>query len=244
MLEYLIISIAINLVMFIPAYLLKTDKLTDLSYSLSFITLICAGFILNDFGIGRIILSCFVLLWAFRLGGFLFIRIHNWKRDKRFDGIREHFLKFLKFWILQGVSVWIILLSAILVFDKTIIFNNIAYAGAFIWLMGLLIESTADIQKYRYKQKGFITTGLWSISRHPNYFGEILIWIGIYVFCYSTLVGIEKLIGLVSPLYISFLLIFVTGLPPLEKRAEKKWGKDKKYQKYKEKTAKLIPWIW
>ena len=187
-----------------------------------------------------------VILWGLRLGSFLFIRINYSKKDKRFDGIRESFKKFLKFWSLQGVSVWIILIPFFL-FMRTES-NSVFWVGLFVWLIGLLIESVADIQKFLFslkdKNKGeFIKSGIWKYSRHPNYFGEILCWFGIYLFVFPSLNLIQLLIGLISPIYISSLLIFFTGIPKLEEYADKKWGDRDDYQEYKENTNKLIPWF-
>ncbi len=241
---YLIAALGINIIMFIPGYLFKTDKLTDLSYSLTFIALISISALLNEFSKTKIILLSMILIWALRLGIFLFIRIQKMKYDKRFDGIRESFLKFLKFWTLQGLAVWVILLPALFFMLGNP--NKIFWAGLIIWATGLILESIADLQKYKFNQNNkdaFINTGLWKYSRHPNYFGEILCWIGIYTFTFTSLNLTQKLIGLASPLFIMFLLLFITGLPPLEKAADAKWGKQKTYKEYKRKTSILIPWI-
>ncbi|MFP4656189.1 MAG: DUF1295 domain-containing protein [Candidatus Woesearchaeota archaeon] len=103
------------------------------------------------------------------------------------------------------------------------------------------IESFSDFQKLTFKKqpknKGrFIKSGLWKYSRHPNYFGEILCWIGVYVFC-----GVWMW-GLISPIFITTMLLFVSGIPLLEKKADEKWGGSREYQKYKHETPILIPW--
>ena len=211
--HYLLISLGINILMFIPAFKFKTDKLTDLSYALSFIILVLLVLILAPFSILNLVVALMVVAWGLRLGGFLFIRIRKIKKDKRFDGMRESFFKFLRFWVLQGMSVWIILLAALLFLispDK-----NVCWLGFVIWLVGLLVEATADLQKSKFRQleqnKGkFIQSGLWKYSRHPNYFGEILCWLGIYVFVFPALGLSYKLIGLLSPLYIIILLLLLS----------------------------------
>ncbi|MDZ7796416.1 MAG: DUF1295 domain-containing protein [Candidatus Marinimicrobia bacterium] len=108
--HYLIAAVGINILMFIPAYLFKTDKFTDLSYSLTFIILMIIAWILQPFSVENTLVTAMVVIWGLRLGTFLFVRIGKMKRDKRFDGIRESFFKFFQFWVLQGISVWIILL--------------------------------------------------------------------------------------------------------------------------------------
>lgn len=244
--HYLLIALGINIVMFIPAFKFKTDKLTDLSYSLTFIILITLTLILSNFTLSKLILTLMIIVWGLRLGIFLFIRIRKMKKDKRFDGMRESFFRFLKFWVLQGLAVWVILIPSLFFIDSKI--NEIVWMGFIVWFLGLIIESIADVQKYIFKQDKknkdkFIQTGLWRYSRHPNYFGEILCWVGIYIFVFNSLTMLQEIIALVSPLFIIILLLFVTGLPMLEKYSNKKWGKQKDYQEYKRKTSILIPWI-
>jgi steroid 5-alpha reductase family enzyme len=120
--------------------------------------------------------------------------------------------------------------------------------GILVWIVGFFFESVADQQKYLFKKslgnKGkWIASGLWKYSRHPNYFGEILCWVGIYIFTTSALSGYSLLVGLISPLFIAGLLIFVTGIPPLERYADKTWGKNKDYLEYKRRTSVLVPWF-
>ncbi len=243
---YLIIALGINILLFIPAFIFKTDKLTDLSYSLSFIILTIIATLFNPFSSINLILTIMVIIWALRLGIFLFIRIKKMKKDKKFDNMRNSFGKFLGFWLLQGLTVWIILIPTLLFINNQ---NKYIYlAGIVIWLLGLIIETIADIQKFKFKQdkknkEKFINIGIWKYSRHPNYFGEILCWAGIYVCVFLSFNTLNQLLTLVSPLFIIVLLLFVTGLPPLEKYADKKWGKTKEYQKYKKQTSILIPWF-
>ncbi len=121
-----------------------------------------------------------------------------------------------------------------------------AYAGFFVWMLGLTIEAVSDKQKYSFinnpENKGkWVNVGLWKYSRHPNYFGEILLWIGVYLFTLSGLTFYQAALGLLGPMYIAALIIFVSGIPLLEKSAEKKWGTDTRYQEYKKNTSILIP---
>lgn len=244
--HYLLISIGINLLMFIPAFIFKTDKLTDISYALTFIIMVVAALIVSGLSAPALILALMVIAWGLRLGIFLFVRIGKMKKDRRFDGVRESFPKFVQFWVLQGLSVWVILVPALLFIIGR--HTSVCWLGLLIWLIGLLVEAFADIQKYRFKQDKknkakFISTGLWRYSRHPNYFGEILCWLGIYLFVFRGFAALNKLFALISPLYITILLLFVTGLPQLEKYADQKWGKAKEYKEYKRKTSILIPWF-
>lgn len=244
------LAILINVIMFIPAYFFRTDVLTDLSYGLTFIVLAFLILILNSFAIGKLILFIMVLVWGLRLALFLFKRIRKIKKDSRFDRIRGSFFKFLGFWLLQGFTVWIILIPTLIYLDADYVSVSVAsLMGFFIWISGLLVEAVADNQKFAFKNnpknKGkWIESGLWRYSRHPNYFGEMLCWIGIYFYTLPvlSLSVLHTLIGLVSPLYIIFILRFVTGVPKLEKGADAKYGKYKGYRDYKKRTSMIILW--
>lgn len=245
----LIISLVIQVFLFVPAYLLKTDKLTDLSYSLTFVILAGLMFVRSDQDILKLILFLMITAWGFRLGYYLVKRIWKIGKDKRFDEIRIDLKKFLGFWLFQGAVVPLILLPSMYFFNSDPEPSFVLILGHIVWLFGFLIETFSDIQKYNFinnpKNKGkWVDTGLWKISRHPNYFGEILCWVGIYIFTFTSLYGNQKLIALVSPLTISVLLLFVSGIPMLEKNADKKWGSNKNYQKYKKETAVLVPYIY
>jgi steroid 5-alpha reductase family enzyme len=235
LIESLLFSLGFNLVMFLFAFTFKTDKLTDLSYSLTFIFLALYILLTQSLSDGYLILLGMVFLWALRLGSFLTKRIHRQGKDDRFDGMRESFFRFLGFWVLQAITVWIVLIPVFL-FD-----HIVSWFGLIIWVVGMCIESIADFQKYIFKNntknhQKFIKSGLWKYSRHPNYFGEILCWVGVYVF------SSVWLWGLISPLFIAFLLIFVSGIPLLEEKAQRNWGMKKSYIKYKQETSLLIPW--
>ncbi len=242
------VSFAINYTLFLIAFRNKTDKLTDLSYAITFISLTFFGMLtMREVSIYAWILAAMLIMWAVRIGTFLFARIRKTGVDHRFDDKRDSFWKFGGFWTLQAITVWVVMLSSLLFFDaESEPTWWLALFGVAIWAKGLIIESVADIQKYNFtqnkKNKGqFIDIGLWSRSRHPNYFGEILVWIGVYVFAVSALDGVNQLIAAISPLFITAMLLFVSGIPLLEKGADERWGKDKNYQQYKKNTPILVP---
>ncbi|MCX6249587.1 MAG: DUF1295 domain-containing protein [Bacteroidetes bacterium] len=245
----LIISVGFNLVLFIPAYRFKTDHLTDISYALTFIGLAFFGFVKNTSTLPSVMLYLMILLWAGRLGVFLFSRIRKIGRDKRFDGMRENFWLFGRFWLLQGITVWVILIPAIFFFTApSTTLSFLSLPGFLIWLAGLLAETIADLQKYRFStnlsDRGkWIETGLWKFSRHPNYLGEIMVWTGVYLFVLPGLSTVHAWIGLTGPVFIALLLIFVSGIPILEKSADKKWGDRDDYLEYKKRVGVLVPKI-
>lgn len=242
------LAVAVNLLLFLVAYRYRTDKLTDISYALTFMLLAAIGLMHSNHSLPAWILAAMIFIWAIRLGGFLLIRIWHTGRDKRFDAMRSHFWSFGKFWLAQGLSVWFILIAPLEGF-RTLHTNFPLWSigGIAVWCIGLVIETTADLQKYRFSHQPknkdhWIHTGVWSWSRHPNYFGEMLIWIGAYLFVVPLLPMAAVLVGVLSPLFIISLLLFVSGLPPLEKSADSRWGKNPKYQDYKRHTSILIPW--
>jgi steroid 5-alpha reductase family enzyme len=241
-------SIGVNLVMFVPAYIKQTDTLTDISYASTFGALVCWLYFTSDVTAPKTILFMLILAWALRLGSFLFIRIRRMKVDHRFDGMRESWPKFLRFWLLQGVSVFIVMLNSMLFLngDGARELSAIFLFGIVVSISGLVLEGLADSQKSAYYKTGaklWPDSGLWRRSRHPNYLGEMMMWSGIYIATFGYMGRSEKLAGLISPLYIICLLLFVSGLPMLEKAADKKWGDLKNYKEYKRRTGKILPKI-
>lgn len=241
------ISLAINILMFLIAFKLKSDKLTDISYALTFISLVALYLFERTYDNAYpLVVSWIVLVWAVRIGGFLLMRVMKKGKDKRFDGMRESFTRFGRFWLGQAITVWILMVPVLLTTDYGGDITRLSMIGFGVWLIGLLIESLADAQKWSFSQnpnnKGqWIHSGIWKYSRHPNYFGEITVWIGVYLFAYPALVGNDKLIGLASPVFIALLLLFASGVPILEKSADKRWGDLPEYKRYKKRTSLLIP---
>jgi steroid 5-alpha reductase family enzyme len=239
-------ALAVQAVFFIFAAAFKTDKVTDLSYGLSFVILAVALLIEARGGtVPQLVLSLMVVLWGARLAAYLLYRIVRMKRDPRFDGVRERFWAFAKFWLLQGVAVWVIMLPVTLWFVRPGPGSWRMVAGFLVWLAGLVIESTADLQKFREKSRPggasrWVSRGLWRYSRHPNYFGELLCWWGVFVFVAGDLSGWSWL-GVAGPLAITALLLFVTGIPTLEASARRKWGTDPGYAEYRRRTRLLVP---
>lgn len=242
----LIVSLVINGGMFVIAYKFRSDKLTDASYALSFIVLALVAFLYSPKNLFAIVALALVCIWALRIGGFLLYRVIRSGRDKRFDGIRENFWQFGKFWLGQAVTVWVLMFPATMGLLSGASFNAIMLVGVGIWCAGFIIETLADVQKYRFTSdvahKGqWIDSGVWRYSRHPNYFGEIMIWIGVYFYNFFALSPSARLVGALSPIVITILLLFVSGIPILEKEADRRWGSQRAYQDYKKHTSLLIP---
>lgn len=242
----LLIALGINMIMFIPAFIWKTDKLTDISYAVTFATIAVAEFFIGGASWTHAILLALVLVWAFRLGGFLLIRVMKTGKDARFDAMRQNFWKFSGFWILQGITVFVVMVPSIyFLTQRTTAVNTVSWIGFGIAMLGIIIESIADWQKFQFSNNPsntgkWIASGIWSYSRHPNYLGEMMMWIGVYLFTVSSMTTVHTIIGLVSPLYIIGLITLVSGIPILEKTADARWGNDPAYRAYKKQTSILF----
>ena len=233
---------------FIPAYLLQSERFFDLTGSITFILVTIMAILFAPVVDGRsILLLALVLIWAIRLGTFLFRRIHRAGKDARFDRIKPSFISFFYTWTLQGLWVTFTLaaaLAAIVTITRQEL-GVFALIGFLVWVFGFFIEVVADVQKSSFNsnpknRNTFIHTGLWARSRHPNYFGEIVLWIGVAVIALPILRG-WLWACLISPVFVTLLLTRVSGVPMLEKKAEKKWGGRKDYEAYKKRTPMLIP---
>jgi steroid 5-alpha reductase family enzyme len=243
-----LIIVAIQIVFFIFASALKTDKVTDLSYSMTFVAMALILLFSNArYALPQLLIALFITVWGLRLGGYLFSRIIRLKKDDRFDGIRENPLSFAGFWFLQAITIWIVLLpiTVVLSMRSALSVSALTWVGAAVWGLGFVIETAADAQKYKFRNdpsnKGkWIDRGLWRLSRHPNYFGEMLCWWGLFLIASPYLEGMLML-SIFSPIFITFMLLFVTGVPTVEKKAEEKYGDNPEFLVYKNRTSLLVP---
>lgn len=245
------LAFLIQWLVFIPSYMRQTEKFFDLTGSLTYISIVTLALVLSkEVDLRTIVLWALVVIWASRLGTFLFRRIRREGKDDRFDELKPSFLRFLNVWTVQGLWVTFTMAAALVVIttSKRVGFDIFAIIGLLIWIFGFSMEALADMQKNRFNanpaNKGkFIQTGLWSRSRHPNYFGEIVIWIGVAVIALPVLQGWQW-VALISPLFVTLLLTRVSGVPLLEKKSDAKWGGQPDYEAYKQRTPVLIPRLW
>lgn len=243
-----VLAFAIQWVAFVPAYLLESERFFDLVGSVTYITVAAVVVYLAPQASARsFLLLALTGIWALRLGTYLARRVHRAGKDGRFDEIKVSFVRFLNAWTLQGLWVVLTLGAGLAAMTATsrLPLDAWALAGALVWVLGFTFEVVADLQKSRFRADPanadrFIRNGLWAWSRHPNYFGEIVLWVGVALIAYPVLGG-WQLVTLISPVFVALLLTKVSGIPLLEKRAEEKWGGQPDYEAYKANTPVLVP---
>ena len=243
-----LLAYGINWVVFVPSSLAKTEHYFDLTGSVTYVSVVAGALLLSkELDARSLIVGAMVMIWALRLGSFLFRRVRRDGRDGRFDEIKVDPLRFFMTWTIQGL--WVLLTVACALAIITGIEREeigwVAIVGIVVWVTGFAIEVIADRQKSAFKrdtanQGRFISSGLWAWSRHPNYFGEIVLWTGIAVMALPVLSG-WRWVTLISPVFVVLLLTKVSGIPMLEARAEKRWGGEKEFQRYLANTPVLVP---
>ena len=238
----------LNWLAFIPAFMIQTEKFYDITGTITYITATIIALTLSEnIDVRSMLLAGLVIVWATRLGTFLFRRIHQVGKDVRFDTIKPDFFRFLNTWTLQAIWVTFTASSALIAIttSKREELGAFAIIGLIVWIIGFSIEVISDYQKDQFRKnpdnKGkFIREGLWSRSRHPNYFGEIVLWIGVTIIAIPVLQGWQW-VAMISPIFVTLLLTKISGVPMLEAKAEKKWGGQEDYETYKSQTPLLIP---
>ena len=248
-LNAVILAFLIQWVAYIPAYLLQTEKFYDLTGSLTYLTVIWFVYLssnqVGEVNFQNLIVTVLISIWAIRLGSFLFSRIHKDGEDKRFRSIKTSPSQFFMTWTLQGMWVSICSMCAITGISSSegLVLNPLFYLGFILFLIGFSIEVIADHQKTVFRaikenKDKFISTGLWSKSQHPNYFGEILLWSSIAIMSFSSLSGTQYL-TMISPIFTYVLLVYISGVRMLDDMGNKKWGHLEEYKQYKQNTPVL-----
>ena len=248
--QAVMLAFLIQWIAYIPAYIFQTEKFYDLTGSLSYLTVIWFVFFssnnLSGLNIQNLIVVTLISIWAIRLGTFLFGRIHKDGEDKRFRTIKTSASQFFMTWTLQGMWVSICTMCAITAISSSqgIIANALFYLGLAFFIVGFAIEVVSDQQKSAFRavpenKEKFITSGLWSKSQHPNYFGEILLWSAIALLSISSLNGTQYL-TLISPIFTYVLLVYISGVRMLDDMGNKKWGHLEEYTEYKKNTPTLF----
>ncbi|MFT7090882.1 MAG: steroid 5-alpha reductase family enzyme [Candidatus Azotimanducaceae bacterium] len=240
-----VLALAAQWVVYVPSQIARTEHYYDLTGSLTYISvtifaLVAAG----NFDLRSLLVAALCLIWAGRLGSFLFLRVKQAGSDRRFTKMMQVPMQFFMTWTLQGLWVIVTLAAGLAVLtSEPVPIGGWAIAGAIVWLIGFTLEVIADRQKTKFRsenKEGFITGGLWSWSRHPNYFGEIVLWVGIALIAVPVLSGWQW-VTMISPIFVIVLLTQISGVRMLEASARKRWGDDEHYQQYVAKTSVLVP---
>ena len=243
-----VLAFAINWLAFIPAALHRTERYYDLVGGITYISVTLFAVALSgELDLRAMLVAAMVMFWSLRLATFLFRRISRDGKDSRFDTIKNRPLRFFMAWTIQGLWVLLTAAAALAVITGGVRapLGAIGIAGIAIWSIGILIEIVSDRQKSNFRSnpgnKGkFINTGLWAWSRHPNYFGEIVLWTGMAIVAVPVLHGWQW-VTLISPVFVTFLLTKVSGIPLLEEKADQRWGGQDDYEAYKRRTPVLVP---
>ncbi|KAJ3247666.1 hypothetical protein HDU78_003472 [Chytriomyces hyalinus] len=299
----LAVDFGIQFVFYIYSAARQTETLYDLSGSLTYIVCVLVALLLRDNGDvnaisslhpRQIVAAALVLIWALRLGSFLFMRFvfviitssFNKKpdpyptplrvqkhADRRFDTLKTNPVQFAIPWSLQ--VIWIFLTA----FPVFAILGNISTAqnafgasdgiGIAIWVFGFVVEAVADAQKSAFKTKNptkFVSlsaavistdvalknaainlkqmqTGLFKYSRYPNYFGEVTLWVGMFILCANGFTDSWQWVTIISPIFVFCLIYFLSGVAMLEKSSEARYGQDPEFIAYKARTSKFILWF-
>lgn len=246
-----LLAYVIHWIAYIPAYMFQTEKFYDLTGSVTYLSVVWFVFLSTyksiSLNFGNLILVLLISIWTIRLGLFLFMRIHKAGEDKRFRTIKTSASQFFMTFTLSGLWVTLCSMCALVAISSPegLVMNALTYVGIILFIIGFGIEIVADNQKTAFRsiksnKDSFITSGLWSKSRHPNYFGEVLLWFAIAVISFSSLEGLQ-LITLISPVFTYILLVYVSGVRMLEDMNDKKWADNEQYKSYKKNTPMLFP---
>ena len=246
-----LLAYVIHWIAYIPAYVFQTEKFYDLTGSVTYLSVVWFVFLSTyqsiSLNFGNLILVLLISIWTIRLGLFLFMRIHKAGEDKRFRTIKTSASQFFMTFTISGLWVTLCSMCALVAISSPegLVMNTLTYVGIILFIIGFGIEIVADNQKTAFRsieanKDSFITSGLWSKSRHPNYFGEVLLWFAIAVISFSSLEGLQ-LITLISPIFTYILLVYVSGVRMLEDMNDKKWADDEQYKSYKKNTPMLFP---
>jgi steroid 5-alpha reductase family enzyme len=244
----LLIFVYMNLV-FVIAHTKKDNSAADVAWGMGFILIAYFTLFKNGLFLPRhLLLTGMITLWGLRLSGHIFLRNMGKTEDQRYRRWRESWGKyvflrsFLQVFMLQGLLLVIIAYPIVLInISRTQGLNLLDLFGFLVWLIGLIFETVGDYQLYCFLKNPnnigkILTTGLWSYTRHPNYFGEVLIWWGIFFVTLSVPLGWT---AIVSPITITYLLLFVSGIPMTEKLFEG----NPAYEEYKKRTNRFFPWF-
>lgn len=234
---------------FIIAIIKKDNSIVDIAWGIGFILIALFSLFTQRLFLPRhLLITSMIVIWGLRIS--LHIAVRNWGKgeDPRYAVWRKQWRNniilrsFLQVFMLQGI-ILLIIASPIIVINTSTnqSLGMLDLTGLLVWLIGFVFEATGDYQLHRFisnpaNRGEVMTQGLWRYTRHPNYFGESVMWWGIWLIAFSVPYGWATI---VSPMLITFLLLFVSGIP----LAEKQFAGDAQYEAYKKRTSVFIPWL-
>ena len=248
-LEPLAIALFIMTFVFFLAQVLEDNSIADIAWGLVFIIVALYTLFTNgNFHQRQVLITLLVLIWGFRLFVHILSRNRGGKETFKYALYRKRWIRnfhaksYIYIYVFQAILIIVISVPVILVnnhYETEL--NWVDHAGLLLWSFGFLVEVLADYQlhlfkKIRGKEKRFMTEGLWKYSRHPNYFGEMVMWWGLFLIAFSTPYGWYAII---SPITVIVLILFISGIPLLER----KYSKNAEYKEYAAKTSIFIPWF-
>jgi len=247
-----LVTVGMQLFFFAIAWTFRFDKVTDISGTMNFVLLSWLTFLSGETYYTRQIVSLILVnVWGVRLGFFLLSRVIKRGKDERFDKMREVCCSFFAFWVFQMIWVWTVSLPVTFLMANQIDqnFGPMDIIGYVCWGIGFIFESLADHSKSSFidktENKGkIIMDGVWHYSRHPNYFGEIMVWIGLFLTSgatYSVNDRSYQFVSILSPAFTAIILLFASGVTMAEQRYDSKYGKEQWYVDYKLRTSVLVP---
>lgn len=240
-----LIDAGIQFLFWLLSSIFATEKLFDLSGALTFHAIAITLLLIDPRSWRQVAAAIGVCVWAARLGGFLFLRVLRLP-DRRFDALKTPVMQLVPF---SAQIVWIFLtllsLTCLMAEQDTRGFMWSDAIGAIVFIGGLVFETVADAQKYQFKKEkpsDFVSTGVWRYSRYANYFGELTVWLGMFVFCAGGYAQNWQYVSVVSPVFVFVLLWFGSGIALSEKNAQLRYGQREDYQEYVRVTSKFVPW--
>lgn len=252
----LLLTIGFQLSCFVCAFFLQIDTLTDLAGSLNFILLALLSFFVGDARASprAIALTALVCVSRAELGGFLLYRVLRRAKDARFDAVRGNVYAFLVFWIFQMVWVWGVSLPVLFVNGEPAggaALTAADAAGVALFLAGFVLQVVADFAKDAFRadaanRERWCDVGVWAWSRHPNFFGEILLWWGAFILATGAFAGAPAgWATIASPLLTMLILLCGSGMPTAEGAHQQRWMKTPAqaaaFAAYRARTSPLVP---
>ena len=244
-------AVVIGTIMFVTWLLsvaVKNASIVDIVWGLGFVAVAWTSFAVgNGDDTRRLVLALMVTVWGLRLATHLAVRNIGHGEDYRYRAMRKHWgprfpiISLVTVFLLQGVLMWIVSLALQLgQVESSPGFGPIGTMGVFVWVVGLAFEATGDQQLRKFKadpanQGKVLSTGLWRLSRHPNYFGDAVVWWGIAIVAAEAGVGV---MGLIGAAVMTFLLVRVSGVALLEKSLKKR---KPEYEDYIRRTSAFFP---